>query len=298
MITNIFRYIVSKLKTKLGIDRILFNQGVLFTQLLTEREPKLLKSMSFSVFSQWGEDGIIQYLLTQIPDIKKEFIEFGVEDYFESNTRFLLEKENWSGFVIDSSQTNMKRLKSHDISWKYSLKTSCSFITKSNILGLLEQSGFCPETGIISIDLDGNDWYVLNEIIKKWRPALFIVEYNNIFKHNPWTISYREDFDRSQAEYNVLYGAGLNAFIHTFNQYDYRLVGTNMNNSNAFFVKNALLNSNLRNLAFDQTCFTTQFRESRSPRGLNYMPLQDVGTLIKDQLVYDVVKDEYVEFVY
>ena len=55
----------------------------------------------FRVFSQWGEDGIIQYLLSKVPISNQVFFELGVEDYRESNTRFLLMNDNWRGLVID-----------------------------------------------------------------------------------------------------------------------------------------------------------------------------------------------------
>ena len=62
-----------------------------------------IQEVEFKVFSQWGEDGIIQWLIRQIPIKNETFIEFGVEDYKEANTRFLLEENNWSGMIIDGS---------------------------------------------------------------------------------------------------------------------------------------------------------------------------------------------------
>src|SRR4030042_3550773 len=60
-----------------------------------------LTDYEFRVFSQWGEDGIIQYLVHTIKIEKRIFVELGVENYTESNTRFLLINNNWSGLVID-----------------------------------------------------------------------------------------------------------------------------------------------------------------------------------------------------
>ncbi|MDI6739908.1 MAG: hypothetical protein QME74_06045, partial [Candidatus Edwardsbacteria bacterium] len=64
------------------------------------KEKGILKSIQdaeFKVYSQFGDDGIIQYLISQIPIENKSFIEFGVQDYTESNTRFLLKNDNWRG---------------------------------------------------------------------------------------------------------------------------------------------------------------------------------------------------------
>ena len=60
-----------------------------------------LEASEFKVTSQWGEDGIIEHLLRHVPIERKIFVEFGVQDYQEANTRFLLVHRNWSGLVID-----------------------------------------------------------------------------------------------------------------------------------------------------------------------------------------------------
>ena len=61
------------------------------------------RKSEFRVFSQWGEDGLIRYLLRHVPIERHVFVEFGVENYTESNTRFLLTNIHWSGLIIDGS---------------------------------------------------------------------------------------------------------------------------------------------------------------------------------------------------
>ena len=68
---------------------------------------RTLREAEFRVFSQWGEDGIIQFLSRHVPIDNKTFVEFGVQDYLESNTRFLVVKDNWSGLIIDGSAENI-----------------------------------------------------------------------------------------------------------------------------------------------------------------------------------------------
>ena len=65
----------------------------------------------FKIFSQWGDDGLIQYLIKHIKIENEIFIEFGVEDYSEATTRFLMMHNNWKGFIMDGSEQNMARLK-------------------------------------------------------------------------------------------------------------------------------------------------------------------------------------------
>src|ERR1041384_3771839 len=69
-----------------------------------------LNDYEFRVFSQWGEDGIIQHLVRSLDIPRKHFVEFGVQDYRESNTRFLLVNNNWSGLVIDAGAENVQRI--------------------------------------------------------------------------------------------------------------------------------------------------------------------------------------------
>ncbi|HYR58841.1 MAG TPA: hypothetical protein VEO95_09440, partial [Chthoniobacteraceae bacterium] len=66
-----------------------------------------LAANEFQVYSQWGEDGIIQHLLRHVRVPRKLFVEFGVEDYTEASTRFLLVNNDWSGLVLDGDEANI-----------------------------------------------------------------------------------------------------------------------------------------------------------------------------------------------
>ena len=85
------------------IDEIKINQGRILTQMQRPDLTRPLWQHEFKVFSLWGEDGIIQFLVNHLDVTNRTFIEFGVEDFAESNCRFLLMKDYWSGFVIDGS---------------------------------------------------------------------------------------------------------------------------------------------------------------------------------------------------
>ena len=101
-----------------------------------------LHDVEFKVFSQWGEDGIIQYII-HIVDIKNPvFIEFGVENYLESNTKFLLMNDNWKGLVLDSSENHIRYIQNESIYWQHDLTAKCAFITKDTINSLILKSGF------------------------------------------------------------------------------------------------------------------------------------------------------------
>src|ERR1700759_4305114 len=86
----------------------------------------------FAVFSQWGEDGLIEYLVSRVPIDRPDFVEFGVEDYREANTRYLLMTRNWRGLVFDGSEAHVRSIKEDDISWRYELEARCAFVTREN----------------------------------------------------------------------------------------------------------------------------------------------------------------------
>src|SRR5208337_1851018 len=111
------------------------------------------RKVGFKVFSQWDEDGIIQYLISHLPIKNKTFIEFGVENYEESNTRFLLLNDNWQGMVLDACEQDIRYIERDDFYWKYDLQVKQAWITRENIDDLLVGSGFGEHVGILSIDI-------------------------------------------------------------------------------------------------------------------------------------------------
>ena len=198
-----------------------------------------LAEVEFQVFSQWGDDGIIQYLTHALNIPNKTFIEFGVEDYIESNTRFLLINNNWKGYVLDGSEENIAFIKDDkDVSWAYELKAACAFINQENINQLITSSGFEKEVGLLSIDIDGNDYWVW-KAINCIEPVIVIVEYNSLFgKNTQWTVPYDPGFIRKEKHPSGLYfGASLGAFVELGKEKGYNFVGCNSKGNNAYFIR-------------------------------------------------------------
>ena len=219
--------------TDMRLDEIKMNQGQLLAALSDGKASKRLADYEFRIFSQWGEDGIIQHL-TKVIDIKnKAFIEFGVQDFSESNCRYLLMKDDWDGFVIDGSSENMTRLRESYYYYKHNLVAIDAFITKDNINELLARSGFSEDIGILSVDLDGNDYYIL-QAIKNFQPSILICEYNAVFgPTRKISVPYDPEFIRSRKHHSHLYyGASLGAMAHLANLKGYSLVGINSNANN------------------------------------------------------------------
>jgi hypothetical protein len=251
-----------------SLDLLRANQGLILSRLNETSISKKLVDHEFRVFSQNGEDGILHKLVKSIEIKNKTFIEFGVEDFFESNLRFLMIKDNWSGFVIDGSMQNMNKLKDSSFYWKHQLESECAFITKDNINELLSKSEFDEDIGVLSIDIDGNDYYVL-EAITRVKPRILVCEYNAVFgPTRKITAPYRPDFVRTRAHYsNLFFGASLAAVTHIANKKGYSLVGVNSACCNAFFIRNDVLNNKFEVLNSEQAFLESKARESRDIAG-------------------------------
>jgi hypothetical protein len=280
------------------LDLIKINQGLILSTINSSKRYSHLSDYEFKVFSQWGEDGIIQHLTQNIEIKNKTFIEFGVEDFLESNCRFLLQKDNWYGYVIDGSSRNIQKIKDSYFYWKHSLNALCSFITRDNIDQLLSMSGFDKDLGILSVDIDGVDYFVL-EKLSDWTPRVLIVEYNAIFGiSRAVSVPYSSTFVRAEAHYsNLYYGASLPAFVHLANNMNMALVGVNSTGSNAFFVRRDLLNENVGEVSINDCFVRAKFREGRDRDGSLSCQSggQDLSSIMQLPLV-DVISQENLRF--
>jgi hypothetical protein len=275
-------------------DKMKLNQGLVLSELNRNRQPSQLKDYEFSVFSQWGEDGILQHLIHTIDINNRTFIEFGVEDFTESNCRFLMMKDNWSGFVIDGSEINIIRLRKSDYFWKHDLKAISAFIDRDNVDSLLEKSGFDGDLGVLSIDIDGNDYYVL-EAISHFRPRILICEYNAVFGSvRKIAVPYESDFVRSRKHHSNLYfGASLAAMTHLAKSKGYSLVGTTSAGNDAFFIRNDLVSDSIQVLSVEQAFTDSKFRESRDEQGnLSFVSGGGRLALIQGLPIYEVERRE------
>ena len=219
---------------------ILRNIGLIVSKLNQKESFDEINKYEFQIFSQFGDDGIIQYLINNINFLNKKFIEFGVENYEEANTRLLLEKDNWSGLIIDSGKDNIAYIKKQDFYWKYKLSVECNLITTKNINSIIKNNGFSGDLGVLSIDIDGNDYWIWKEI-NNVSAAIVVIEYNARFGENlSVTIPYQEKFKR-QSKNNLYYGASLKALFKLAKEKRYSLICTNKNGNNAYFIRNDLI---------------------------------------------------------
>ena len=222
--------------------------------------------VEFKVFSQWGEDGIIQHLIHHLKPTERTFVEFGVETYAEANTRFLLANNNWRGLILDGSDDNMNCVRQSELYWKHDLTAVTAFITPSNINSLIADHKFGPKVGILSVDIDGMDYWVLEAI--QVQADILICEYNSVFGPvAKITVPPNDSFQRSTAHHsNLFYGMSLAAATDIASQKGYDLVGVNSAGNNAFFIHRSVA-SPFKPVTPRECFVKAKFRESRSSTG-------------------------------
>lgn len=247
--------------------------GRILAELNAARPVNRCDACAFKVFSQFGEDGIIQRLIRHVPIAHRTFIEFGVEDFAESNCRFLMMNDNWSGFVMDGSAKRIADIRKLPDIWKFDLTAKAAFVTRENVNELLASSGFDADVGILSIDVDGNDYWILDAITAV-RPRLLIMEYNALFgATRNITVPYDASFEKFAAHRSGLYfGASLGAVAAAARRKGYGLVATENAGVNAFFVRNDLLGRGLEARSVAEGFHDTNVRQSRGADGkLDYL---------------------------
>lgn len=231
-------------------------------------EVKTLRDVEFRVFSQWGDDGIIQWLVSKVPIAHKTFVEFGVQDYRESNTRFLLLHDNWDGLVMDGSKAHVEAITRAWWFWRQSLCARHVFLTRENVETEIQASGFPTDLGLLHIDVDGNDYW-LWEALHVVSPRIMIIEYNSVFGGSrPIATPYDPAFVRTDAHHSNLYfGASLAALCHIAAKKGYAFVGSNSAGNNAYFVRRDVLPVDVPERICSEGYVESRFRESRDSAG-------------------------------
>ena len=267
---------------------------VIKAKLLSLRNKNLkkikdLSEVEFQVYSQWGEDGIIDWLVNKSPDIPKSFLEIGTENYKESNTRFLLINKNWDGFIIEADKSSVKDIKSQRIYWRHNLTIENTFISQNNINTIIKKNNIPRKLGLLSLDIDGVDYWILKKL-SVLEPSIIICEYNSLFgQKKAITVPYKNNYIRSNEHFsNLFYGASIRAFIDLLKKRNYFFIGTNSAGNNAFFVKQNIWKK-VNKLIIDKKIFDSKFRESRNSKGkLTFLNKKKSLEIIKNKKVIDL----------
>ena len=271
------------------LDRLQQAVGRVETRQLAALDADNLQANEFQVYSQWGEDGILQHLVRRVPIDRKLFVEIGVESYGEANTRFLAEHNNWAGLLLEADAEQVAAIRSDRIYWAANLKAVAAFVTRENIDSLLAEHGLAGDIGLLSIDVDGNDYW-LWEAVSAVNPRIVVCEYNSFLgSQRPLVVPYAAEFRRAQAHYSWLYyGASLPALEYLGGRKGYQLVGTNSAGNNAFFVRSDV-GQNVPVCSAREAFTAARFREAHDAGGnLTYLDYAAGQALIGELPVCDV----------
>jgi len=203
---------------------------------------------------------------------------------------------NWRGLIIDRNKLCIDKIKNSNLYWKYDIIAIQKLIDKENINKIIKDQGINGEIGFLSIDIDGNDYWIW-EAIDVISPIITIVEYNSLFgSKRALTIPYCPNFDRSKAHYSLLYfGSSLKALNLLAQKKNYAFVGCNSLGSNAFFVRKDKI-KNIKSLTVEDGYVESKFRESRDFNNkLNFIRGEKRLELIKDLPVFDLETNKLIK---
>ena len=203
------------------------------------KDDKRLLKYGFKAYSQCDEDGIIQEIFRRIGVTNKTFLEIGVGDGLENNTLFLLLK-GWKGVWIDGDSKNIKAIQNKFSFLQDSgrLRAKLAWVDKDNIDFLIQDLGLPQEIDLLSLDIDGNDYHVLENIVFL-NPRAMVLEYNaKLPPPVKWVMAYDQYHTKTNTDY---FGASLKSFECLLYKRGYCLVGCNISGVNAFFVRKDLV---------------------------------------------------------
>jgi hypothetical protein len=213
-----------------------------FYQDLVRRKQPLpgFRDVGFRVRSQCDEDGILLYLFAVAGTTSKTFVEVGTGDARECNCANLAINRGWHGLFIDGNDSAIESgrefYSKHPDTLHFPPALVASFVTRDNINDLIRDAGFTREVDLLSIDIDGMDYWIWDAIVCI-NPRVVVVEANGKLGDRSITVPYDPNWTYN-ASHPHYHGASLPAFVNLANGKGYRLVGANRFGFNAFFVRN------------------------------------------------------------
>lgn len=234
-------YSIARLSELAAIARDFYNRQELETIRANARyaDPKSLTPFGRKIYSQLDEDGIIAEIFARIGVTNKIFVEFGVGNGLENNSLALMFGD-WTGLWIEGSPEKCAKIRNGFPKTIESgqLKLIHSFITRENINDLISSAVTASDIDLLSVDIDGNDYHVL-QAITCVKPRVVVVEYNAKF---PPPISYCMQYDPTFVGGQTdNYGASLKFLEVRLAPLGYSLVGCSLSGVNAFFVQTDLV---------------------------------------------------------
>jgi hypothetical protein len=238
------RFLITKIRNRF-IPSVQITQRQLFhyyRDLSEKVELPPISDTGFRVFSQFEEDGKLLFIFSVIGMKHKVFVEIGSDDGVNSNSANLYFNFGWHGLFLDGSPKSIKRgrrfFSKYPHPWFYKPKFICAKVTRENINDLIKEAGIEGEIDLLSIDIDGNDYWIWDalEVID---PRVVIIETHNEFGMNNIVVPYDPDY-AFPGKHPVYHGASPVAMTRLASRKGYRLVGANELGFNFIFIKNGI----------------------------------------------------------
>ncbi|TKG91530.1 hypothetical protein EYV94_21120 [Puteibacter caeruleilacunae] len=238
------KFLIAKVRNRFS-PSVQVSQRQLFhyyRRLAAKNELPPIDETGFRVFSQFEEDGKLLYIFSVNGMENKTFVEIGADDGINSNSANLYFNFGWHGLFIDGNHRSIRRGKrffdKYPHSWFYKPKFVCAKVTRENVNELLVDAGISGEVGLLSIDIDGNDYWVW-DAIKVIDPKVVIIETHNEFGLNNIVVPYDSNYFYP-GKHPDYHGASPVAMAKLAKRKGYRLVGANDLGFNFIFIKNGI----------------------------------------------------------
>lgn len=249
-----FTYWKNSISKSQTYQLMLMNQ---YRQLANTQQLPNFQETGCHIFSQTDEDGFLLYIFSLIDFTNKKVVEICAGDGFQCNAANLIINHGWEGLLFDGNPTNIKIGEKIYNSLKSKIKIVPklvnAWITTENVNELITNSEFHGEIDLLSLDLDGVDYWIWKSI-NCIQPRVIILEYNKTRSaEESVTVPYNPNFQAQIINDYYYCGASLKAFVKLGKKLNYRLVGSNTQQFNAFFLRNDIATDKLPEVSVE-TC--------------------------------------------
>lgn len=242
-------------------QRQLFNQYQVWKE---EGKLPQLEDAGFRVFSQYEEDGKTLFIFAVIGMKNKTFVEIGSDDGINSNCANFVFNFGFHGLFIDGNPSAIKRgqkfYSKYPHPWAYTPTFKCAKVNAENINELVKQAGLAGEIDVLSIDIDGNDYWVW-KALEQVTPNVVIIETHVEFGMKNIVVPYDPNYFYP-GKHPVYHGASPIAMVNLAKEKGYRLVGANQLGFNFIFVRNGIGETHLPEVTVESVLQHPSVQES------------------------------------
>ena len=179
------------------------------------------------VFSNFGEQQIIEKYIAKLSIDNETIVDIGAGDGMRRSNSYSLIANGWIGLGIESDPRAFAKLA--DAYRHYPNAFACRFkADPENICALLASYGVERDLGILSLDIDSYDFYVLDAVLTHFRPRLVVTEIN---EKTPPPIRFVADVDPDFVMKDHFFGYSITALAELLKKHDYALLELEYNNA-------------------------------------------------------------------